>query len=92
MIQTQLNIKLKAEFNNDIVDIYKNGSAIRMHEVNFNTNYARRFNASIACVIDMNGSSDYLEIFAYGNDTSGNPSLNTTAPRNNLFGAYRIGT
>ena len=74
------------------IDIYKNGSAIRMHEVNFNTNYARRFNASIACVIDMNGSSDYLEIFAYGNDTSGNPSLNTTAPRNNLFGAYRIGS
>ena len=72
------------------IDIYKNGSAIRMHEVNFNTNYARRFNVSIGCVIDMNGSSDYLEIFAFGNDTSGNPSLNTTAPRNNLFGAYKL--
>ena len=72
------------------IDIYKNGSAIRMHEVNFNTNYARRFNASIACVIDMNGSSDYLEIFAYGNDTSGNPILNTAAPKTNLFGAYKL--
>lgn len=72
------------------INIYKNGSVIRMHEVNFNTNYARRFNASIACVIDMNGSSDYLEIFAFGNDTSGNPVLNTAAPKTNLFGAYKL--
>ena len=72
--------------------IYKNGVAIRDHETNFNNNYVRRFNVSIGCVIDMNGSSDYLEIFVNVNDTSGNPQLNATAPLNNFFGAYRIGT
>ena len=72
------------------INIYKNGSVIRMHEVNFNTNYARRFNVSITQAIDMNGSSDYLEIFAFGNDTSGNPILNTAAPKTNLFGAYKL--
>jgi hypothetical protein len=80
-----------AQLANSSINIYKNGSVIRRHETNFNNNYARRFHTSINCVIDMNGSSDYLEIFAYVNDTSGNPQLNATAPINNLFGAYRIG-
>ena len=72
------------------IHIYKNGSDIRRHETNFNNNYARRFNVSIACVIDMNGSSDYLEIFGYANDSSGNPQLNAVAPNNNFFGAYKL--
>ena len=72
--------------------IYKNGSEFRTHELNFNSNYVRRVSAAISCVIDMNGSSDYLEIFVYVNDTSGNPQLNATPTLNNLFGAYRIGS
>ncbi len=80
-----------ATLANAAIYIYKNGVGIRDHEVNFNSNFARRFNISIGCVIDMNGSSDYLEIFTLVNDTSGNPQLNATAPLNNLFGAYRIG-
>jgi len=70
--------------------IYKNGSEFRTHELNFNSNYTRRFSAAISCVIDMNGSSDYLEIFVYVNDTSGNPQLNATSTLNNLFGAYKL--
>tara|TARA_R100000329_G_scaffold30986_2_gene28642 strand:- start:1143 stop:1670 length:528 start_codon:yes stop_codon:yes gene_type:complete len=71
--------------------IYKNGSDLRNHEINFNNNYARRFNLSVSCVIDMNGTTDYLEIYVLVNDTSGNPQLNATPQINNLFGAYRIG-
>ena len=72
--------------------IYKNGSDLRNHEINFNNNYARRFNLSVSCVIDMNGTTDYLEIYVLVNDTSGNPQLNATPQINNLFGAYRIGS
>ncbi len=75
---------------NASIYIFKNGVGIRNHEINFNNNYARRFNLSINCVIDMNGSSDYLEIFTVVNDSSGNPQLNATTLINNLFGAYKL--
>ena len=46
-------------------------------------------------VIDMNGSSDYLEIFAYIDiisTGSGNPRINGGSDKEANFGAYRIGS
>ena len=84
------DVLANANLYNTAIMIYKNGSNIRQHENWFTTNAVRRFNVSIGCVIDMNGSSDYLEIFTLVNDTTGNPQLNATAPLNNLFGAYKL--
>jgi hypothetical protein len=42
-------------------------------------------------IVDMNGSSDYLEAFGQIDDTSGNPDF-LGINRITNFGAYRIGS
>jgi hypothetical protein len=75
--------------------IYKNGTAYASfgfkHQDNNLTSKASP-NGNI--VIDMNGSSDYLEVYGYVNDSSGNPTVRGTINTYNptYFGAYRIGS
>ena len=46
-------------------------------------------NATIA--VDMNGSSDYLEVYGKIDDTSGNPDFRgASGDQGTNFGAYRI--
>ena len=74
------------------VQIYKNGSAVGKQIQNFQANYPRVMSQPITYVVDMNGSTDYLEIYYLFNDTSGNPIINGDAsPAETFFGAYRIG-
>ena len=74
--------------------IYKNGSAIKVIQFNFTSNYARQMHTMISSVIDMNGSSDYIEIFGLVDTNSGSGQLfngNTTAGEDrSFFGAYKI--
>jgi len=73
-----------------LINIYKNGSVYKKTFINFATNYARLANIDISAVIDMNGSSDYIEI--YGRiDTvvSSNRSFGSGEKRT-YFGAYKI--
>ena len=73
------------------IQIYKNGSAISYASQNFQANYPRIMNIPISFVVDMNGSTDYLEIFYNMNDISGNPFI-TEGNKASNFGAYRIGS
>ena len=75
------------------VYIYKNGSAVKESETNFNDNFARRFNNKLTVVIDMNGSSDYLEVYCNLDNgvNNSNVQLNYRSGLSNYFGAYRIG-
>ena len=74
--------------------IYKNGSSTfdgnLNHRMDFNAtaNYTKSNAFTISSIIDMNGSSDYLEIFARINLTSGTPSVSNDQSQ---FSAYRIG-
>jgi len=71
------------------VNIYKNGSSIRSTVINFSNNDARLATLSIQATVDMNGTTDYLEIYGRVNDISGSPQfygLNNET----YFGAYRI--
>ena len=43
----------------------------------------------VQAIIDMNGSSDYIEIYARVNDTSGDPKIDYDSD-GTYFGAYRI--
>ena len=75
--------------------IYKNGSSTfdgnLNHRMDFNAtaNYTKSNAFTISSIIDMNGSSDYLEIFARMNVTSGTPSISNDQSQ---FSAYRIGS
>ena len=57
-------------------------------DFNATANYTKSNAFTISSIIDMNGSSDYLEIFARMNVTSGTPSISNDQSQ---FSAYRIG-
>ena len=72
------------------LSIYKNGSNYKYVVNNFNNNYPHNeAGLSLSTVVEMNGSSDYVELYARGNVLSGNV---TFEPQNTigLFGAYKI--
>ena len=56
-----------------------------------NTNYPNERTLNITAVLEMNGSSDYVELYARANVISGVPVFETVATISN-FGAYRIGS
>ena len=70
--------------------IYKNGSSYRKTETYFSSSNVRRSSIFTTAIIDMNGTTDYLELSGNANDTSGTP-LFRGANNESFFGAYRIG-
>ena len=76
------------------VAIYKNGSVYSKSQALFWNSYIRAHSPTTAYVIDMNGTSDYLELFGYIDVTSGTPdgAIGTATDRETNFGAYRIGS
>ena len=74
-----------------LAQIYKNGSRIALSQMNFTGNNPENIGASIYNIVDMNGSSDYLEIFGYVDDNAGSPTIRGTNDAAwTSFGAYRI--
>ena len=73
--------------------IYKNGTSISIANLDARGNtLGSYYTCNDSTVVDMNGSSDYLEIFARIDDTSGDPDINgDSSERLTSFGAYRIG-
>ncbi len=70
--------------------IYKNGSFGRSTLTDCRDNYLRTKNQGVQAIIEMNGSTDYLEIYTRINDTSGDPKVDYDSD-GTYFGAYRIG-
>ncbi len=69
--------------------IYKNGSTYRNTRHNFNSSATEhKFTVYNYTTIELNGSSDYVEFFFYGDTSSGFPIIHQG---NTFFGAYRIG-
>ena len=67
--------------------VYKNGALAAIGDnVNDNQNTTQ-----INWVFDMNGTTDYLEIYAHQN-TGSSQSLNISTGRANWFYSYRIGS
>ena len=76
-----------------ILKLYKNGSQYQnvMSDFNLSTNYLRATANHVSAVVDMNGSSDYLEIYGYieNSDTqTTNTGFHQTG--GSVFGAYKI--
>ena len=73
-----------------ITYIYKNGAVYKEQITQFTNNRGRQASVYISTVIDMNGSSDYVEIFGNTNVSSGTPEF-SSFNNGTYFGAYRIG-
>ncbi|NCX29278.1 MAG: hypothetical protein EBX20_11610, partial [Rhodobacterales bacterium] len=70
--------------------IYKNGSGYTFSVVNFHsgdTTDGEAASPNVSAVIDMNGSSDYLEIYVY-QSTTGTPQIEASSASH--FGAYKL--
>jgi len=75
---------------NSRVYLYKNGASFTYTIINMDGNNGEGASPYLGQIVDMNGSSDYLEIYVNfetgdGNDPRASGSLS-------MFGAYRIGT
>jgi len=78
-------------FANTNAMIYKNGSVYKNVINDPDNNELSQYTAFISATIDFNGSSDYVEIFAAADVTSGTPRFESEN-KETSFGAYRIGS
>ena len=72
--------------------IYKNGSQVNDLQTQFYTNYEKKHTPLINSIVDLNGSTDYVEIFGWNNVTTGTATFGGSSSKGQtIFGAYRIG-
>jgi len=90
----QLDGRSNANLNIANIQIHKNGSAYKELQYYFISNYIRQVSTATNAIIDMNGSTDYIEIYAYISMISGALDARLTGGSNKqaAFGAYRIGS
>ena len=76
-----------------IVELHKNGSALARSNLNFDnatTNEAEGGTVVINTTVQMNGSSDYLEVFAEVDTNDGGACDVQGSQRKTNFGAYKL--
>jgi len=76
-----------AVLNLAFLEIHKNGTKYRGTMNNMNTNFITGLTPYVGTVIDMNGSTDYLEVYVRPTVSSGTVK---SQGADNVFGAYRI--
>ena len=73
--------------------IYKNGSEVATNGNTINDNVLYRLGVSVQSIVDMNGSSDYLELFGQVDiHANGTEQFLGASTQPCYFGAYRIGS
>ena len=73
--------------------IYKNGSVVNKTYDSFLASYTRGSSQQLTVAVDMNGSSDYVEIYGEIQISSGASGLIAeSSDGRTFFGAYRLGT
>jgi len=76
------------DFNYGYAAVYKNGSFVRYSAIDNRNNPGREATVPHSCLMDMNGSSDYVELYGqvYAQDGAGMRFNNN----NTFFGGYKI--
>jgi|DEB0MinimDraft_10_1074344.scaffolds.fasta_scaffold19115_2 hypothetical protein len=86
--QLYVDAAAAANFNEGNVVIRKNGNTIIDGLKNMSNNPPKGMALPVSGVLDMNGSSDYVEIWGSCGDASGNPQFLSGAY--SVFGAYKL--
>jgi len=73
------------------VHFYKNGSVVRRFSHNYNNNLSYVQHSNFHIIVDMNGSSDYVELYVNFN-SAGTPRLNGDSSNGDhcYWGGYRL--
>ena len=69
----------------------KNGSDYKEVQTDPRTNFTRGIVMANYTIVDMNGSSDYMELWGVATTIANNPNIISSIKRTS-FGAYRIGS
>jgi hypothetical protein len=69
--------------------IYKNGSQYKQQQQDHRNNNGLEFSVPIYSILTLNGSTDYVEIYAKGFTTGSNPNIISTVQASS-FGAYKV--
>jgi hypothetical protein len=73
------------------IQIRKNGSAIFLSQSNDYPNTTMNiFSISASAIVELNGSTDYVEIYGLGENSSGTPTILGNANGESIFGGYKI--
>ena len=89
-------IMINGDQDNDIevAEFYfnKNSTVVSQATFDSSTNYLREVPLTLQFSVDMNGSSDYLEMYVYGDFQSGGGTIkgHSTPRARTFFGAYKI--
>ena len=70
--------------------IYKNGSIYKESRILYHGQEITLSSVQVSAIIDMNGTSDYVEAVGYLYNTGSNNQI--TGSNRTVFGGYRIGT
>ena len=71
--------------------IYKNGSSVRETYYNSYATYSlNRMGVILSSILDLNGSSDYVEIFGYVDNNTGSATFNGGSSHKCVFFGYKI--
>ena len=72
------------------VALYKNGSIYKKANNNSNDSYPEaELCLPVSAIVDMNGSTDYVELYAYLEASSANPAV-LSGDKQASFGGYKI--
>ena len=71
-------------------EIKKNGSSHFDSESDFVSDVNSRMGKEASGIIDFNGSSDYVELYAVGNITGGSVTVKSDGGLKTRFGAYKL--
>jgi len=90
--QVFIETSVVSSINQATAYIYKNGSVLGANQNKFYNNPIQQFNVTVSTVINFNGSSDYIELYAYfdGDEDRSGIITGQTTYRRTMFGAYKI--
>ena len=78
------------DYHNGAAQIRKNGTNIAAPTNNWNASGGNAMGMHVGVVVEMNGSSDYVEIYVYQNTASGNSVTVYASQSLASFGAYKV--
>lgn len=77
-----------SQFENGQISIRLNGSDVKEELKKMENSYIKGMSISTNKILDLNGTSDYVEVYARCFDNSGNPTF--LAGAFSIFGGYKI--
>jgi len=89
--QANLSSSANTQFVHGNIDLQKNGSSIVIYDHNLQSNPGNGLSVQGNRIIDMNGSTDYLEFFVLMNTNNSTQRIFGGSTGTTFFGAYRIG-